>query len=99
MTEKAKKANTSLDNSKKTISPKRKKQLKGVVVSDKGDKTVIVEVQRIKKHRLYRKRYRVHKKYKAHDQKNNYKTEDKVIIQECRPISRDKRWRVISKIQ
>ncbi len=99
MTEKAKKANTSLDNPKKTISPKRKKQLKGGVVSDKGDKTVIVEVQRIKKHRLYRKRYRVHKKYKAHDQKNNYKTEDKVIIQECRPISRDKRWRVISKIQ
>ncbi|XOB40420.1 MAG: 30S ribosomal protein S17 [Candidatus Nealsonbacteria bacterium] len=75
-----------------------KKKLKGVVISNKMQKTVVIEVERIKKHPKYKRRYKVHKKYKAHDEKEEYKIGDKVIIQECRPMSRDKRWRVIGKI-
>ena len=98
MTEKANKTNIAADSSKRTVLPERKKQLQGVVVSDKGDKTVVVEIQRTKEHRLYRKRYRVHKKYKAHDEKNEYREGDKVTIKECRPMSKDKMWRVTSKV-
>lgn len=74
-----------------------KKRLKGVVVSDKMQKTVVVEVARTKKHPKYKKIFRVHKKYKAHDQKEQFKVGDQVIIEECRPLSKEKRWRVISK--
>lgn len=69
--------------------------LKGTVVSDKMDKTIVILVERIKEHRQYKKRYRVSKKYKAHDPENKYKVGDKVSIQECKPISKDKRWIVI----
>ncbi len=75
-----------------------KKQLQGMVVSDKMKKTVVVEVELVKEHQKYKRRYRVHKKYKAHDEKGEYKTGDKVIIEECRPLSKEKRWRVIGKI-
>jgi len=75
-----------------------KRQLTGIVVSNKMAKTVVVKVERIKKHPKYKRRYKVHKKYKAHDEKNEYKIGDKVIIKECRPISKEKRWRVIKKI-
>ena len=75
-----------------------KKQLKGIIVSDKMDKTVVVKVERIVQDPKYKKRYKVHKKYKAHDEKEEYKMDDKVIIEECRPLSKDKNWRVISKI-
>ena len=75
-----------------------KKQLTGIVASTKMSKTAVVRVERIKEHPKYKKRYKVHKKYKAHDEKQEYKLGDKVIIQECRPLSKDKRWRVISKI-
>ena len=71
--------------------------LKGVVVSDKMRKTVVVAVTRLKKHPKYKKRYKATKKYKAHDEKNEYKVGDKVIIQESRSISKEKRWRVIKK--
>ena len=73
--------------------PKRK--LIGEIVSDKMDQTVVVQVQRLKQHPKYRRYIKVHKKYKAHDEKNEYKSGDKVIIEETRPISKDKRWRVI----
>jgi len=72
-----------------------KRTLKGVVVSDKMDKTIVVSVERIKQHPLYRRRYKVQKKYKAHDPEKKYKIGDKVAIQECRPISKEKRWIVI----
>ena len=72
-----------------------KKQLKGIVISDKMQKTIVVKVERIKKYPKYKKTYRVHKKYKAHDEKEEYKEGDRVIIEECRPISKDKKWRVI----
>lgn len=72
-----------------------KRTLKGVVVSDKMDKTIVVSVERIKQHPLYRRRYKVQKRYKAHDPENKYKVGDKVIIQECRPLSKEKKWIVL----
>jgi len=75
-----------------------KKKLQGEVVSDKMQKTVVVEVKRVKMHPKYKKRYIVSKRYKAHDEKNEFKVGDKVIIEECRPLSKEKRWKVIKKI-
>lgn len=75
-----------------------KRRLTGVVTSDKMQKTVVVKVETIRQHSRYKRMYKVHKKYKAHDEKKEYKMGDKVVIEECRPISRDKRWRVIKKI-
>jgi small subunit ribosomal protein S17 len=66
----------------------------GVVVSDKMDKTVVVEVSRRIKHAMYGKFLKKRIRYKAHDEKNESKVGDQVIIEETRPISRDKRWRV-----
>jgi small subunit ribosomal protein S17 len=66
----------------------------GVVVSDKNDKTIVVKVETVKKHPKYQKRYVVSRKYKVHDEKNQYHVGDKVTFVECRPLSRDKRWRV-----
>ncbi len=75
-----------------------KKKLQGIVVSDKMEKTVVVKVERIKEHPKYKRRYKVHKKFKAHDEKKEYKVGDMVIIEECAPISKDKHFKVISKI-
>ncbi|MBM4284778.1 MAG: 30S ribosomal protein S17 [Deltaproteobacteria bacterium] len=66
----------------------------GVVVSDKMDKTVVVEVKRLVAHPLYKKIIRRRKKFKAHDPQNVCGIGDKVLIEETRPLSRDKRWRV-----
>jgi len=74
---------------------KNRRILKGIVVSDKMDKTIIVLVERIKEHPRYRRRYRVSKKYKVHDPEKRYKVGDKVSIQECRPISKEKKWVVV----
>lgn len=71
----------------------------GIVVSDKMDKTVVVKVERIKVHPKYKKRYTVFKKYKAHDEKNEFKAGDRVVIAETRPLSRDKRWIAIDKLE
>jgi len=70
--------------------------LKGTVVSDKMDKTVVVSVSRFVKHPKYGKYYKVSKKYKAHDEENKYKIGDEVTIVETRPISKDKKFKVIS---
>lgn len=59
------------------------------------DKTIVVLVERIKQHPRYKKRYRIFKKYKAHDPDNKYKMGDKVQIQESKPISKDKKWIVL----
>jgi len=72
-----------------------KKRFQGVVTSDKMDKTIVVKVNRTKVHPIYKKRYRVTKKYKIHDQKNEAKVGDQVIFEECRPMSKDKKWRLI----
>jgi len=75
-----------------------KKRLRGRVVSDAMDKTVVVEVKRIVTHPLYQKQFTRSRKYQAHDPNNEYKVGDLVEIQECRPISKEKKWRVIRKI-
>lgn len=72
-----------------------KRILQGRIVSDKTDKTVVVSVERQVKHPTYKKIMRRHKKYAAHDEKNNFKTGDMVQIEECAPISKRKTWRVI----
>jgi small subunit ribosomal protein S17 len=75
-----------------------KHQLKGTIVSDKMKNTLVVEVERIKKDPKYKRRFKVHKKYKAHYETGEYKIKDKVIIEETNPISKDKCWKVIKKI-
>lgn len=67
----------------------------GVVVSDKMDKTIVVAVETVKVHSKYHKRYTSTKKYKVHDEKNQFHEGDRVTFVECRPLSKDKRWRVI----
>jgi len=76
--------------------PKRK--LQGIVVSDKMDKTIVVSVDTFKDHPKYKKRYKTTLKYKAHDSKNEMKIGDIVVIEETRPLSKEKRWRVTKKI-
>lgn len=76
---------------------KKTRQLKGVVVSDKMQKTVVVAVSRLIKHPKYKKYYKVTKRYKAHDEKGEYHIGDKVVIQETRPLSKEKKWIVIGK--
>jgi len=80
------------------ITSKSSKTLKGIVVSDKMAKTVVVKVDRYKKHPRYKRFYRSSKKYKAHDEKGEFHTGDKVMIKEVKPISKDKRFVVIEKI-
>jgi len=75
-----------------------KKQLKGVVVSNKMQKTVVVAVTRLKEHHLYKKKYKVTKRYQAHNEKGQYQINDQVIIEEIRPMSLNKRWNVLKKI-
>ena len=75
-----------------------KRILQGTVVSDKGAKTVIVNVERRIKHPLYKKTIRRSKKYAAHDENNAYKAGDVVRIIECRPMSKTKTWEVLEKV-
>jgi small subunit ribosomal protein S17 len=70
--------------------------LKGKVVSDKMDKTVVVSISRFVKHPLYGKFYKISKRYKAHDEENKAKKGDTVEIVEVRPMSKDKRFKVVS---
>ena len=70
----------------------RKLTKTGIVVSDKMDKTIVVKVERQFKHPLYKKIVRRHKKFKAHDEKNECSIGDVVLIEESNPISRHKRW-------
>ncbi len=72
-----------------------KKVLKGIVVSDKMDKTVVVNVTRFVEHKKYGKRIKKSKKYKAHDENNSKKVGDMVSIEETRPISKDKKFKVL----
>lgn len=74
---------------------KIKQTLKGAVVSDKMAKTIVVEVKTMKAHPKYHKRYLISKKFKAHDEKKQAKIGDVVLIEACRPISKDKCWRLI----
>ncbi|MBR1399915.1 MAG: 30S ribosomal protein S17 [Alphaproteobacteria bacterium] len=73
-----------------------KRILQGVVVSDKQDKTVVVSVERQVMHPVYKKIVKKSKKFSAHDENNQYKIGDRVSIEECRPISKNKSWTVVS---
>ena len=75
-----------------------KKELTGIIVSDKMQRTVVVEVERIKEHPKYKRRFKVHKKYKAHIESGEFKIGDKVVIRESKPFSKDKKWEVVSKL-
>ena len=75
----------------------RKLTKRGIVVSDKMDKTIVVKVERQFKHPLYKKIVRKHKRFKAHDENNECKVGDIVMIQESKPISKSKKW-VLQKI-
>lgn len=75
----------------------QKRRLEGTVVSDKMSKTIVVRVDRVKTHPKYHKQFAVSKRYKVHDEKNEYKVGDVVLFEECRPYSKDKCWRVIGK--
>jgi small subunit ribosomal protein S17 len=76
-----------------------RKERIGTVVSDKMDKTVVVAVERWKRHRIYRKAIRLTQKYKAHDEHNEARAGDLVRIVETRPLSKEKRWRVAEIVQ
>jgi small subunit ribosomal protein S17 len=75
-----------------------KRILVGTVVSDKTDKTVVVKVERKVKHALYGKIIRLSKKYHAHDEENTFKAGETVRIEETRPISKLKTWKVIDRV-
>lgn len=77
---------------------KSKRTLQGTVVSDAMTKTRVVAVTRMTRHPKYLKYIKVTRRFKAHDEKNEYRKGDVVVIAESRPMSRDKRWRIIARI-
>jgi len=83
-----------MENNKKI-----QRKFQGVVVSNAMDKTIVVKVERLIWHDKYKKQYKRSRKFKVHDEKNEYKAGDKVQFVECRPFSKDKRWRVTGKIK
>jgi small subunit ribosomal protein S17 len=78
---------------------KNTRKLTGVVVSDKMDKTRVVAVTRLKKHPYYEKFFKVTTRFKAHDEQNAYHAGDTVVIEEARPMSRDKRWAIVELVK
>jgi small subunit ribosomal protein S17 len=82
-----------------TTGRKPRRTMIGTVVSDKMQKTVVVAVEKLTTHRLYGKTMRRTKRYKAHDEDNAAKAGDRVEIEETRPLSKDKRWRVVTIIK
>lgn len=83
----------------KVINKSGKREFVGVVVSDKMDKTVVVEVRTKKLHKLYKKYVSTSKRYKAHDEENTANMGDTVRIIECRPISKEKTWRLVEVLE
>ena len=81
------------------LEDRKGRTLTGIVVSDKNDKTIVVLVERKVKHPLYGKIIRRSKKYHAHDEDNAYKAGETVRIEETRPISKTKTWRVLDRVQ
>lgn len=84
-----------MDNKEKTTEKAMKRRFTGVVVCKSGEKTVKVRVAKIVKHPKYLKRYWVHKYFLAHDPKNTAEVGQKVEFEQCRPISKSKKWRLI----
>ncbi len=82
-----------------TAVPSRRQTKVGRVVSDKMQKTIVVTVDRMKSHPIYKKKYRQTNRYKVHDEENTARIGDLVLIEESRPLSKDKRWRLAEIIQ
>ena len=82
-----------------TVERNRRKSRVGMVVSDKMDKTVVVAIEDFVRHSLYGKAVKRTKKFKAHDENNECNIGDKVRIMETRPLSKDKRWRVVNIVE
>ena len=82
-----------------TVERNRRKTKVGKVVSDKMDKTVVVAVEELKQHKLYKKAIKTTVKFKAHDENNECQIGDKVRIMETRPLSKDKRWRLVNIVE
>lgn len=77
----------------------RQKERRGVVVSDKMDKTIVVEVTMVRPHRAYKKVVRRTSRLKAHDERNEARVGDMVLVRECRPLSKEKTWRLIKVLE
>ena len=73
---------------------RQRKSRQGIVISDRMEKTIVVQIDEKVMHPVYKKYVRKRVKYKAHDEANNARRGDTVLIEECRPLSRDKRWRL-----
>ncbi len=91
-------ADTQQENAQSVNRPARKSRV-GLVVSDKMEKTVVVSIERRVQHPVYGKMIRRTKRFKAHDEMNEAKTGDTVRIMETRPISKDKRWRIVEIVE
>ncbi len=87
----------SVTSTQQSTAPKkgRRQQKVGRVVSNKMDKTIVVVVESLKKHRIYKRTYKQTKRFQVHDQENVCQIGDMVLIEECRPLSKMKRWRLL----
>jgi small subunit ribosomal protein S17 len=83
----------------KTLERTMRKTQYGKVVSDKMDKTIVVAIETRKKHPIYHKTVKVTKKYKAHDENNEARLGDTVLIMETRPLSKEKNWRLVKVVE
>jgi len=97
MTQQARRSQTSHPAASPGATPKtvRRQQKVGHVVSNKMDKTIVVIVETLKKHRIYKRTYKQTKRFNAHDEENACQIGDIVRIEECRPLSKTKRWRLV----
>jgi|SRR5215467_1655125 len=97
MTQQARRSQTSHPAASPEATPKtvRRQQKVGHVVSNKMDKTIVVIVETLKKHRIYKRTYKQTKRFNAHDEENACQIGDIVRIEECRPLSKTKRWRLV----
>ncbi len=76
---------------------KRRRKI-GIVIRHKMDKTAVVEIERLRMHPYYHKIYKVHRRFKADDPENLYKVHDKVLIEEMKPVSKSKKWKIVEKL-
>ena len=88
-----------MKKSKKALAKSVQKEMIGMVISEKANKTIVVRVGHITVHPVFKKTIKRYNKFKAHDEKNEAKTGDAVKIRETRPVSRDKRWRLIEVVK
>lgn len=78
---------------------KKKKEMEAIVISNKMDKTVVVEIRRLVRHPVFKKYHTKKRRYKAHDEKNECGIGDRVLIRETKPISKEKRWAVVKIVE